>query len=128
MPKLIQSKFFLPYNPALKEKARTLRNNMTPAEKHLWYDYLSRHTLRFLRQRPIDNYIVDFYCPELRLVIEVDGDTHFSDQAESDDAERTKVLESHGLKVIRFTNWEIMAQFDGVIGSIEESIAGIGSG
>ena len=75
MPKLIKSKFFLPYNPALKENARALRTNMTPAGKYLWNNFLRGYTPRFLRQRPIDNYIVDFYCPSLKLVIEVDGDT-----------------------------------------------------
>ncbi len=95
---------------------------MTPAEKRLWYDYLSGHTPRFLRQRPIAQCIVDFYCPELKLVIEVDGDTHFSDQAEKDDAERTRTLDSYGLRVIRFTNRDILSGLDEVIQTLENSI------
>jgi very-short-patch-repair endonuclease len=71
---LIDSDFHLPYNPKLVERAKNLRKNMTPAEKKLWYSYLRNFKFRVLRQKPIDNFIVDFYCAKLKLVIEIDGD------------------------------------------------------
>ncbi len=86
---LITTGFHLPYNPKLIERARELRKNMTPAEKKLWYYCLSQFSRRVLRQRPIDNYIVDFYCPVLRLVIEIDGESHFTDDGKTYDQQRT---------------------------------------
>nr|WP_226577239.1 DUF559 domain-containing protein [Microseira wollei] len=73
---LIDTCFHLPYNPQLVERAKELRKNMTPAEKKLWNNYLRRFQFRVLRQRPIDNFIVDFYCANLKLVIEIDGEKH----------------------------------------------------
>jgi very-short-patch-repair endonuclease len=70
--------------------------------------------VKFWRQRPIDNFIVDFYCPKLKLVIEVDGDSHFTDLGLVYDEERTLVLEGYGLRVIRFTNDEVLQNFEGV--------------
>lgn len=64
---------FLPYNKKNQLKARNLRNNMTNVEKELWYKFLRKHQYRFLRQKIIENYIVDFYCPKARLIIELDG-------------------------------------------------------
>jgi len=109
----------LPYNPNLKERARELRKNMTAAEKKLWYKYLREFKHRVLRQRPIDNYIVDFYCPDLSLVIEIDGDSHFSDEGREYDKERTTILESYGLKIIRFNNMEVLRNFESVCERIE---------
>jgi very-short-patch-repair endonuclease len=77
---------------------------------------------RVLRQRPIDNFILDFYCAKLRLVIEVDGETHFSDNGRIYDSYRTQILQGYGLTVIRFTNEEIMDKFDGVCQIIEDLI------
>ena len=77
---LLVTDFHLPYNPQLVERAKELRKIMTLAEKKLWYNYLKTFKFRFLRQRPIDNFIVDFYCAELKLVIEVDGDSHFTNE------------------------------------------------
>jgi very-short-patch-repair endonuclease len=82
------SNFHLPYNPQLVERAKTLRKNMTKAEKKLWYDYLRNFQFRVHRQRPIDNFIVDFYCPNLSLVIEVDGESHSTDLAQNYDREK----------------------------------------
>ena len=73
----------LPYNRALVERARDLRKNMTPAEAELWHECLRHLNVSVLRQRPIDNFIVDFYIPSLKLVIEVDGDSHFDDQGKA---------------------------------------------
>jgi very-short-patch-repair endonuclease len=67
-----------------------------------------------LRPRPIDNFIVDFYCAALKLVIEIDGDSHFTEQGKQYDAERTAILEGYGLRVIRFTNVEVLQNFEGV--------------
>ena len=95
--------FHLPYNRKLVEKAKELRKNMTPAEKKLWYGYLRTFKFRVLRQRPIDNFIFDFFCAQLKLVIEVDGEGHFTNDGRDYDWERTHFLEGYGLKVLRFT-------------------------
>jgi very-short-patch-repair endonuclease len=119
MAKLLHNPNSLPYDPSHKESARDLRKTMTKAEKHLWYDFLSGYRPRFLRQRPIDHYIVDFYCPEKKLVIELDGGVHASNDARESDAARTLVLEGYGIQVIRFTNEDVMDTFDGVVDEIE---------
>jgi very-short-patch-repair endonuclease len=111
---LITTGHHLPYNPKLVQRARDLRRHMTLAESRLWYDYLRRFTYRVLRQRPIDHYIVDFYCAELRLVIEIDGESHFTDAGKSCDSQRDAVLESYGLRVLRLTNAQVMNEFEGV--------------
>ena len=72
-----------------------------------------------LRQRPIDNFIVDFYCAALGLVIEIDGDSHFTEEGKVYDAERTSVLEGYGLRVVRFTNVEVFQEFEGVCWRLE---------
>ncbi len=112
----------LPYNQKLKEIAKDLRKNMTKAEKKLWYEFLSSHKKRFLKQRPIDNYIVDFYCASCKLVIEIDGDTHFTKEGIEYDKERTAVLQGYGLKVVRFTNPEVLESFDAVCEIIDKNI------
>jgi len=115
---LITSARRLPYNPKLKDRARELRKNMTKAEKKLWFDFLQNCEYKFLRQRPIDNFIVDFYCQELSLVIELDGDSHYQEWAQEYDTERTDFLEWYELKVIRFTNDEIYKNFESVCDEI----------
>ncbi|MEA5535855.1 endonuclease domain-containing protein [Crocosphaera sp. XPORK-15E] len=117
-----ESNFHLPYNPKLVAKARELRKNMTPAEKKLWYDYLKSFQFRVLRQRPIAYFIVDFYCAALKLVIEVDGESHFTEHGKVYDAKRTEILEGYGLKVIRFTNDEVLHYFEAVCDRIESFI------
>lgn len=102
------------YTQQKKLFARHLRNNMTPAERKLWREILSKDKLgyRFLRQKPLDNFVADFYSHQLKLVIEVDGSSH--DNAQEYDKVRTEKLESYGLKVIRFNNNEIMDNIEGV--------------
>ncbi|CCI00800.1 endonuclease domain-containing protein [Microcystis aeruginosa] len=112
----------LPYNPKLVERAKELRKNMTKAERKLWYEYLKNFQYRVHRQRPIDQFIVDFYCPELKLVIEIDGDSHNSEDAQNYDLERTQILAGYGLIVIRFTNQEVLSNFEGVCGVIASLI------
>jgi very-short-patch-repair endonuclease len=110
---LITNGYHLPYNPDLVERARELRRNMTPAERQLW-EYLKHAPYRFLRQRPIDHFIVDFYCPALRLVIEVDGEQHYTEEGKAYDAERDTILQSYGLRVVRFHNEEVLRHFESV--------------
>jgi very-short-patch-repair endonuclease len=91
---------------------------MTPAERQLW-EYLKHAPYRFLRQRPIDHFIVDFYCPALRLVIEVDGEQHYTEEGKAYDAERDTILQSYGLRVVRFRNEEVLRHFESVRRRIE---------
>ncbi len=115
----ITSQWRLPYNPDLNDRAKQMRKEMPRAEKKLWFDFLKDSEYRFLRQRVIDNYIVDFYCSELKLVIELDGESHYEDGAQEYDFERTEILEWYGLKVIRFTNDDIYNNFEGVCSNIQ---------
>jgi very-short-patch-repair endonuclease len=123
MSNLNNTDFHLPYNPALIPRARELRKSMTSAEKKLWYGYLKTFKFRVLRQRPIDHFIVDFYCPRLNLVIEVDGHSHFTTEGKQSDQERTQRLEGYGLKVIRFTNQQILQEFESVCEAIQNLIS-----
>ena len=110
---------YLPYNKSLTVLARENRKNPTPAESLLWNKVLrSRQFARykFLRQKPIGNYIVDFYCSELQLVIEIDGDSHA--QQMKYDAERTHFLNALGLVVIRYTNQEVLQNLSGVVADL----------
>ena len=111
--------WYIPYNSSLKDKARDLRNNSTHAEKKLRYDFLSTYDYKFQRQKPIDEYIVDFFCNELKLIIEIDWDTHRSNEEIKHDELRTKKLESLWFKVIRFRNDEIYNNFDEVCSIIK---------
>ena len=118
----LNTSFHLPDNPRLIARAKELRRNQTPAEKKLWQGYLRTFPLRILRQRPIDHFIVDFYCAALKLVIEIDGESHFTDEGKVYDFKRTQILEGYGLRVIRFTNDEVMNNFEGVCQKIGEEI------
>ena len=102
------------HNISLTSNAKTLRKNMTREERHLWYDFLRFYPVRFLRQKVIDHYIVDFYCHDARLVIELDGSQHYDPEEQKKDQERTENLESRGLRVIRIPNNEIFQNFSGV--------------
>jgi very-short-patch-repair endonuclease len=123
---LTTNDFHLPYNQKLILKAKELRQNMTVAEKRLWHNYLKNLPLRVLRQRPIDNFIVDFYCAKLKLVIEVDGNSHVTDDGIESDRARTQILEGYGLKIIRFTNDEVFNNFEAVCEAIENLVDSIG--
>ena len=94
--------------------AKKLRKNMTKEEKHLWYDYLKKLAVRCLRQKIIDNYIVDFYCHDARLIIELDGSQHYEEEALLKDKIRTERIEERNLTVIRIPNREINKNFKGV--------------
>ena len=91
-------------NPDLIPYARELRKNMTPEEKHLWYDFLHTYSVKFVRQKVLGYYIADFYCAKANLVIELDGSQHFYAAEIEKDTKRTQYLEQFGLKVIRIPN------------------------
>lgn len=103
----------------LFERAKELRGNMTAAESVLW-EYLRQHPLgyKFRRQHPLGIYVVDFYCHKLKLVIEVDGSVHGEQGVREADEERQRQLELEGLKVIRFTNEEVLKTKEIVIEQI----------
>lgn len=113
---------FTGYNPDLKENASQLRKNMTKQEKHLWYDFLRTYPVKFYRQRPIDRFIADFYCSQAKLVIEIDGSQHYTEQGLAYDKERTDILAQYGLAVLRFTNAEIDRSFQGVCTAIDMKV------
>jgi len=108
------------YNPKLKQRARELRKNSTLSEVLLWEELKSRKMLgyKFLRQKPIGNYIVDFFCNKLKMVIEIDGDSHTEEKFEYD-INRQKWLESSGVNVLRFDDLEVKKDMDNVLSAIE---------
>ncbi len=102
------------HNAKLVSNAKALRKAMTKEERHLWYDYLRNHEVRFLRQKIIGKYIVDFYCPAAKIAIELDGSQHYEPIEIERDAERTMYLQQYGISVIRIPNNEIMRNFRGI--------------
>ncbi len=110
------------HNKDIVPIAKTLRKNMTKEEKHLWYDFLRIYPVRFIRQKVIGKYIVDFYCAKANLVIELDGSGHYTEDGKEYDAQRTKFLEQYGLKVIRIPNTEIHKNFKGVCEYIDKMV------
>ena len=115
----------MPTNPKLLTYARQLRNHPTKAEKKMWYEALSKRQFqgyRFLRQKIIGNYIVDFYCPKLKLIIEIDGKSHDYDDALVMDSMREKKLVHSGYHVIRFSDQEIFDQGNVVYEKLSKKI------
>ena len=110
------------HNPSLTPRAKELRKSMTEQEKKLWYFFLRHYPVRILRQKVIDNFIVDFYCSQAKLVIEIDGSQHFEEAGMAYDNERTAVLNGYNLDVIRFTNYEVNTQFKEVCEKIDYEI------
>lgn len=109
-----------PYNKNLKQPSRDLRNNMTDAEQMLWQRLRRKQILglQFYRQKPILNYIVDFYCPSANLVIECDGGQHYTEDGRLADQIRDQVLSELGLVVLRFSNRQILTETDAVVEQI----------
>jgi very-short-patch-repair endonuclease len=106
---------YVPYNKSLTDKARQNRKNPTPAERKLWFEVLRDkrfNHLKFTRQKSLGEYIVDFYCAERMLAIEIGGDSHDAQQRQ--DETRTRRLNALGIEVIRYTNAEIMNNLEGV--------------
>ena len=110
------------YNTQLTPLAKQLRRNMTREERHLWYDFLRTYPVRFLRQKVLGHYIVDFYCAKAGLVIELDGSQHYEPDAVKKDAERTAFLEQYGLRVLRIANNEVNENFTGVCEYIDAAV------
>ncbi len=117
-----QNKKFIPYNNILNFRAKDLRNNMTIAEKKLWYEFLRGYKYRFVRQKIIGNYILDFYCQKLKLGIEVDGGTHISSKNKEYDKNRTQELKKFGIKILRFWNNDVLGGLEEVESMIENEI------
>lgn len=113
--------YIIPYNPKLKELARQLRNNMTPGESSLWKYVKGKQMMGydFDRQRPIDEFIVDFYCKQLMLAIEIDGSSHDSEEAQERDRQRQTRLESLGVRFLRFTESDAKYQVECVLEVIQ---------
>ena len=106
----------------MTNKARRLRREMTRQERRLWYDYLRSYPAHFYRQRAFGNYIVDFYCARAGLVIELDGSGHYKADAKEYDAARTEYLSSFGLSVLRISNHDIDANFEGACMYIDRTV------
>lgn len=104
----------MPKNKILLDRARELRKNMTPQERHLWFDFLRKRPENWYKQRIIDFYIADFYSAKSKLIIELDGSQHFRAENVEYDEERTRILNEYGLEVLRFSNLDINENFDGV--------------
>ena len=110
------------YNSALIPLAKKLRKNMTKEERRLWYDFLREYPLRFVRQKVLGKYIVDFYCAKAKIVIELDGSQHYDPQEMEQDTIRTTFLEGYGLTVIRIPNNAVTQNFRGVCEYIDLQI------
>jgi very-short-patch-repair endonuclease len=110
----------LRYNPKLKSTGRTLRTNLTDSEQHLWARLRRKEILgvQFYRQKPLGRYIVDFYAPRARLVVEVDGAQHLEAAQVEHDQRRTAYLERQGLKILRFNNLEVLQEIEAVVEEI----------
>ncbi|MEA3195176.1 MAG: hypothetical protein QOD26_3509 [Betaproteobacteria bacterium] len=114
---------FIAYRRDLTGKSRSLRRDPTPAERKLWFEFLREQPEKFTRQKPLGRYIADFYCSAQKLVVEVDGDSHFLDDGGRDSA-RTAALRALGVRVVRFTNADVMQRFEGVCMEISRALRG----
>ena len=114
------------YRSRSQQNAKSLRQNMTPQERHLWYDFLRLAPARFQRQRPIGRYIVDFVCVSAKLMVELDGSQHCEPEALVWDEERTKELESMGYRVLRISNLDVSQHFREVCEKILQAVEDAG--
>ena len=110
------------HNTNLVPLAKELRKNMTKEERHLWYDFLRHYPERFIRQKVLGKYIVDFYCAKAKLIIELDGSQHYEPKEALKDSVRTGFLEEHGLTVIRIPNNAVQQNFRGVCEYIDIAV------
>ena len=110
------------YNKTNIPLAKALRKNMTLWERKLWYDYLRFYPIRFQRQKAVGDYIVDFYCAQAHLAVELDGSRHYEDSQMEKDGIRTKDLESFGIRVLRICNLDIDRNFSGVCEHIDLTV------
>ena len=100
-----------PYNQKISGTAKVLRKNMTPEEKHLWYDFLKKLPITVKRQKQIENYILDFYIAQARIAIEIDGTQHSLPKHRESDEARDAALAKWGIRVLRYTNSDIHNRF-----------------
>jgi very-short-patch-repair endonuclease len=114
----------LPFNRSLKNRAREPRKQMTEAERYLWFRIRRKQVknYQFYRQKNIANFIVDFYCPAGKLIIEVDGGQHYSEGAIEGDKRRDAFLQSLGFRVLRFSDGEVLRDTDAVLGGIYRAL------
>ncbi|MBQ3211700.1 MAG: endonuclease domain-containing protein [Oscillospiraceae bacterium] len=110
------------YNKANIPLSKTLRKNMTPWERKLWYDFLRNYPVRFQRQKAIGNYIADFYCAKAKLIVELDGGGHYTEQQTEKDKRRTEELEEMKLTVLRICNLDIDRNFSAVCEHIDLAV------
>ena len=117
-----QKSKFTGYQSLSKNNARSLRRNMTEEERKLWFLFLRTYSVKWYRQRPIDSYIVDFYCSKAKLVVELDGSQHYRPDGIEADQNRTEKLKQYGLEVLRFSNLDVRTNFYGVCTLIDEAV------
>ena len=110
------------HNKSLVSNARNLRKNTTKEDRHLWYDFLRFYPVKFLRQKILGKYIVDFYCAEAQLIVELDGSQHYEDKGMKYDTERTIYLEQYGVRVLRIPNNEVSRNFSGLCEYIDFAV------
>lgn len=110
------------YDQQNKHNSQMLRKNQTKEEGKLWHLFLSKYEVRFTRQKLIGNYIVDFYCHKARLVIELDGSQHYEEDNRVYDQKRTEYLSKIGLKVLRFSNWDVNHNIREVCQMIDDEV------
>ena len=110
------------YNNQLLERARNLRKNMTPQERKLWYEFLRSYPIKIYKQRPIGIFIADFFCAKAKLIVEIDGSQHYTDEGMNKDKLRTEFFTQYGIKVIRFSNYDVDTNFYGVCTQIDIEI------
>ena len=113
--KMVKSKEILRHS-------QDLRKNMTKEERHLWYDFLKEYPVQFKRQVPFEQYIVDFYCFQAKLVVELDGSQHYEPEGRDADAQRTAWLEAQGLTILRFSNLDVLQSFNAVCEVIDTAV------
>ena len=106
------------YNNRLKSNAQNLRKEMTKEERHLWYDFLKSLPIPVKRQKIVGNYILDFYVPRNKIAVELDGSQHYEEEGRNKDHERDEYLNSMGIKVLRYSNYDVNKNFEGVCGDI----------
>ena len=109
-------------NPQLTKNAKVLRKNMTKEERHLWYDFFKTLPITVNRQKVIGNYIVDFYCANAKIVIELDGSQHYENKGLETDKKRDEYLTDLGITVLRYSNLDINKNFQGVCTDILQHI------
>lgn len=109
-------------NKELTSISKILRKQMTKEERHLWYDFLKDLPVTINRQKVIGKYVVDFYCASAKIVIELDGFQHYEEDAYQKDKERDEYLQSLGIKVLRYSNYDFNRRFEGVCADILKHI------